>query len=154
MHRLFCLVRRSSNSCFSWWLTMILNANWIVYDSIWFICLAGRKGRWKKHRFFIKLQVPSFRIGFSRRLRVGHRVGNAEALGQIGARSPSKSYRFTFLMFPWVHHDCRSHHDKVLHSWWGFRLPFTSFHQSPKESSSSNSFQSSSEPELWPHHVK
>ena len=33
------------------------------------------------------------------------------------------------------------------------RLP-PSFHKSPHESSSSNSFYSSSEPELWPHHVK
>ena len=120
----------TSNSCFSWWLTMILNilnANWIV----WFICLAGRKGRLKKQPLFQKITSAKFsnshfRFGFLRRLRVGPRVGNAEALGQIVARSPSKSYRFTFLMFPWVHHDCRSHHDTVLHSWWGFRLPFTS----------------------------
>ena len=82
---------------------MISNANWIV----WFICLAGRKGRLKKQALFQKITSAKFsnshfRFGFSRRLRVGPRVGNAEALGQIVARSrsPSKSYRFTFLMFP------------------------------------------------------
>ena len=80
---------------------MILNANWIVR----FICLAGRKGRLKKQPLFQKITSAKFsnshfRFGFSRRLRVGPRVGNAEALGQIVARSPSKSYRFTFLMFP------------------------------------------------------
>ena len=82
---------------------MILNANWIV----WFICLAGRKGKLKKQPLFQKITSAKFsnshfRFGFSRRLRVGPRVGNAEALGQIVARSPSKSYRFTFLLFPWV----------------------------------------------------
>ena len=82
---------------------MILNANWIV----WFICLAGRKGRLKKQPLFQKITSAKFSnshfwFGFLRRLRVGPRVGNAEALGQIVARSrsPSKSYRFTFLMLP------------------------------------------------------
>ena len=72
---------------------MILNANWIV----WFICLAGRKGRLKKQALFQKITSAKFsnshfRFGFSRRLRVGPRVGNAEALGQIVARSHPKLF--------------------------------------------------------------
>lgn len=64
-----------------------------------------KKGEIKETKLFQKITSAkfsnsNFRFGFSRRLRVGPRVGNAEALGQIVAHSPSKSYRFTFLMFP------------------------------------------------------
>ena len=60
---------------------MIFHANWIVC----FICLARRKGRLKKHKkqplfqkiTSAKFSESHFRFGFSRRLRVGPRVGNA-----------------------------------------------------------------------------
>ena len=64
-----------------------------------------KKGEIKETKLFQKITSAkfsnsNFRFGFSRRPCVGPRVGNAEALGQIVARSPSKSYRFTVLMFP------------------------------------------------------
>ena len=105
----------------------------------------------------------AFRFGLSRRLRVGPRVGNAQALGQIVAVAHPKLFLASIvpeaqLVLPFHFSNVSTNSSWLPISLWQsaprlMKFP-PSFHKSSKESSSSSPSHVSSERKSWPHHIK